>query len=124
MLPDAIDADTGRVEALHALHILDTPREERYDRIVRLARHIFDVPMVAVNFIDVDRQWTKAETGLDGLGNTSSDDSMCRYTVRQPDTLIVTDTTADERFHDNVFVRQDPNVRFYAGQPLKAPGSA
>ena len=66
------DATTSRqrVEALHALNVLDAPREQRYDRIVRLAQRVFDVPMVAVNLIDADRQWTKAEAGLDGLENT------------------------------------------------------
>ncbi|MEX5236257.1 PP2C family protein-serine/threonine phosphatase [Kocuria arenosa] len=118
------DATTARrrVHALHALNVLDTPREQRYDRIVRLAQRVFDVPMVAVNLIDADRQWTKAEAGLDRLENTPSDDSMCRHTVERPGALIVTDTTADDRFRDNVIVRRDPHVRFYAGQPLEAPG--
>lgn len=111
-----------RVHALHALNVLDTPREQRYDRIVRLAQRMFDVPMVAVNLIDADRQWTKAEAGLDGLENTPPGDSMCRHTVERPDALVVNDTTADDRFRDNVFVRSDPHVRFYAGQPLEAPG--
>ncbi len=120
-LADATDS-RHRARALHALNVLDTPREQRYDRIVRLAQRMFDVPMVAVNLIDADRQWTKAEAGLDGLENTSTTDSMCRHTVQRPEALVVTDTTADDRFRDNVFVRQDPHVRFYAGHPLEAPG--
>ncbi|MEX5294443.1 SpoIIE family protein phosphatase [Kocuria sp. CPCC 205268] len=120
-LADATDS-RHRVRALHALNVLDTPREQRYDRIVQLAQRMFDVPMVAVNLIDADRQWTKAEAGLDGLENTSTTDSMCRHTVQRPGALVVTDTTADDRFRDNVFVRRDPHVRFYAGHPLEAPG--
>jgi serine phosphatase RsbU (regulator of sigma subunit) len=120
---DARDtAEEARVEALHALNVLDSPREERYDRIVRLARQVFDVPMAAVNFVDADRQWTKAEAGLEGLGSVPSDDSMCRYTVRQAGTLVVPDTTADSRFRDNRFVVGDEHIRFYAGEPLRAPG--
>ncbi|GGG52191.1 hypothetical protein GCM10011374_13660 [Kocuria dechangensis] len=115
-------AETERVEALHSLHVLDTPREERYDRIVRLARHVFDVPMAAINLIDSDRQWTKAESGLDGLENTTAEDSMCRRTVERADTVVVPDTTADERFRDNRFVVGDARIRFYAGEPLRAPG--
>ena len=53
-----------RLEALEALHVLDTPPEARFDRIVRLAQRVFDVPIVAVNLIDSDRQWTKAGIGL------------------------------------------------------------
>ncbi len=111
-----------QVEALDALDILDTPREERFDRIVHLAQRVFGVPMAAVNFVGADRQWTKAEVGLPGLENTSPEDSMCRHTVRQPETLIVPDTTADPRFSTNRFVTGDAGIRFYAGHPLRAPG--
>jgi hypothetical protein len=113
---------SSQVEALHALKILDTPQEERFDRIVRLAQQVFGVPMAAVNFIETDRQWTKAQVGLPGLENTAPDDSMCRHTVRQAETLIVPDTTADPRFRTNRFVTGDTGIRFYAGHPLRAPG--
>ncbi|HST71092.1 MAG TPA: hypothetical protein VLK55_01470, partial [Kocuria rosea] len=66
-----VDAGTpeeaARVRALHALNVLDTPKEERYDRVVRIAQQVFGVKAAAVNLIDADRQFTKAETGLDGL---------------------------------------------------------
>lgn len=111
-----------RTEALNALKILDTPREERYDRVVRLACRLFDVPMAAINFIDTDRQWTKAEAGLAGLSETPLADSLCRQTVQQPSTLVIPDARHDDRFSGNRFVRQDPHVRFYAGEPIAAPG--
>lgn len=114
--------EVARVDALLALNVLDTPREERFDRLVRLAQRVFEVPMAAVNFIDADRQWTKAEVGLDGLESIPPGDSMCRYTVRQPDTLIVSDLTKDERFRENKFVVGEARIRFYAGHPLRAPG--
>lgn len=115
-------AEVARVDALHALQVLDTPREERFDRLVRLTQRMFDVPMAAVNFIDADRQWTKAEVGLDGLESIPPGDSMCRYTVQQPNTLIVPDLTVDERFRENRFVVGEARIRFYAGHPLCAPG--
>jgi len=116
------DTEATRADALRALGILDTPREDRYDRIVRLAQQLFDVPMAAVNFIDGDRQWTKAEVGLDGLESTTAPDTMCRTTVQQSGPLVVEDLVQDRRFRDNAFVAADPHVRFYAGQPLQAPG--
>ncbi len=114
--------EASRVRALHDLNVLDTPREERFDRIVRLARTMFEVPMAAVNLVDAHRQWTKAEAGLPGLENTAADDSMCRYTVQQTDALVVPDTTTDPRFRTNRFVTDGTGIRFYAGQPLHAPG--
>lgn len=116
------DEELARAEALHALGVLDTPPESRYDQVVQLAETVFDVPMAAVNFVDTDRQWTKAQIGLNGLEDVPLVHSMCRYTVQQSDTFIVPDTAADDRFHDNRFVRQPPHIRFYAGHPLCAPG--
>lgn len=116
------DEELARAEALHALGVLDTPPESRYDQVVQLAESVFDVPMAAVNLVDTDRQWTKAQVGLNGLEDVPLIHSMCRYTVQQSDVFIVPDTAADDRFRDNRFVREPPHIRFYAGHPLRAPG--
>lgn len=116
------DEEIARAEALHALGVLDTPPESRYDQVVQLAESVFEVPMAAVNLVDTDRQWTKAQVGLNGLEDVPLIHSMCRYTVQQSDIFIVPDTAADNRFRDNQFVREPPHIRFYAGHPLRAPG--
>lgn len=114
--------EQARVVALHDLKILDTPREERYDRVVRIAREVFQVAAAAVNLIDTERQFTKAEAGLPGLVHTPRTDSLCNHTVARDAPLIVPDATTEELFRGNPFVTTDPPVRFYAGQPLHAPG--
>ena len=48
--------EAARIEALHGLDILDTPAEERFDSLTRLARRIFGVPIALVSLLDVDRQ--------------------------------------------------------------------
>jgi hypothetical protein len=113
--------DDARQRALDALDILDTPREERYDRIARLAQELFGVPMVGVTFIDRDRQFRKAEIGLGGR-ETARETAFCDVAIREPGPLVVEDATTDPRFAENPFVMGDPNLRFYAGQPLQAPG--
>lgn len=35
-----------------------------------------------------------------------------------PEMLIVEDASADARFRDNPYVKDEPNIRFYAGAPL------
>lgn len=47
--------ESERLAALYALKILDTPPEERFDRITRLAQHLFNVPIAAITFIDTNR---------------------------------------------------------------------
>jgi hypothetical protein len=114
--------DPGRLQALRDLGVLDTPQEERYDRVVRLARDIFEVQAAAVNLIDADRQFTKASVGLGGRVYTPCDDSMCVHTVEADDMLIVEDATLDARFRDHSFAAGANGFRFYAGHPLRAPG--
>ncbi|MEX5303495.1 PP2C family protein-serine/threonine phosphatase [Kocuria sabuli] len=114
--------EAARVDALHALHILDTPREERYDRVVRIARDVFSVKAAAVNLIDAERQFTKAEAGLDGLVHASRTDSLCARTVEQDAPLIVADAVTEARFAGSAFITGADPVRFYAGHPLHAPG--
>ncbi|MGW9114463.1 PP2C family protein-serine/threonine phosphatase [Microbacterium sp. NPDC055683] len=110
-----------RQRALEALHILDTPPDERVDRVTRLAQEIFDVPMVSVSLLDRDRQWRKSEIGLGGR-EAPREDSFCDFTVRQDATVVIEDASATAGFADNPFVVGDPHLRFYAGHPLHAPG--
>ncbi len=112
--------EAARLAALRALDILDTPREERFDRLVRLACAMLDVPMAAVSLVDESRQWFKAEEGL-GVCQTDRDISFCGHAIMQPDIFVVGDALQDPRFADNPLVEDGPRVRAYAGQPLRAP---
>lgn len=114
------DADGARLRALHDLRVLDTPPEDRFDRVVRLAQRLFDVPMVAVNLIDADRQWAKAGVGVDV--ETPRSTSFCSHAIEQDETMVVNDAHTDSRFRANPLVTGDPHIRFYAGHPLRAPG--
>ncbi|MGC3982390.1 MAG: ATP-binding protein [Steroidobacteraceae bacterium] len=112
--------ETVRLEALRRLAILDTPPEERFDRVTSLVAKIFDVPMVLISLVDADRQWFKSRYGLSER-ETSRDISFCSHVVLQGEALVVTNTLQDERFADHPAVLKAPNVRFYAGYPLYTP---
>jgi hypothetical protein len=111
-----------RLAALHELGLLDTPAEERFDRVVRLAKRIFDVPTVAVNLIDADRLYTKSAIGAEAGTSTPRDISFCPRTVDTGVSLVIPDAGADPHWADNPLVTGDPGVRFYAAAPLAAPG--
>ena len=112
------DHDPERLAALHRLLILDTPPEERYDKIVAFASAEFDVPIALLSLIDSDRQWFKARTGLD-ICETGRDISFCGHAVAAEAPLVVEDALLDERFADNPLVLDAPHIRFYAGMPLR-----
>ncbi len=115
--------ESERIQELHALNILDTPPEERFDRLTRLARRLFDVPIALVSLVDEGRQWFKSHDGLDA-SETPRDWSFCSHAIDEGRMLVVPDALADVRFQRNPLVLGDPTIRFYAGQPIRAPGGA
>lgn len=121
MLPAPIpDDDADRLSALRALLILDTPPEERYDKVVRFAAEQFDVPIALLTLVDHDRQWFKARVGLD-VCETGRDVSFCGHAILRDDIFVIADARTDQRFADNPLVTGPPHVIFYAGAPLRAP---
>jgi diguanylate cyclase (GGDEF)-like protein len=112
-----------RLAALRAKNVLDTPPEERFDRLTRLARRLFDVPIALVSLVDEDRQWFKSMQGLDAPSRqTCRETAFCAHAILGEDILEVADAACDERFHDNPLVTGDPRIRFYAGCPLAMDG--
>jgi len=121
MIPAPIPADEERrIEALRRMLILDTPPEERFDRVVSFASEEFEMPIVLVSLVDSRRQWFKARVGLEAC-ETDRESSFCGHAIIQPHILVVEDALRDERFHDNPLVRGAPHIRFYAGAPLQLP---
>ncbi|MBN1379582.1 MAG: sensor domain-containing diguanylate cyclase [Gammaproteobacteria bacterium] len=112
--------EAARLATLAALNILDTDPEERFDRYTRLAKKIFKVPISLISLIDQDRQWFKARLGLEAT-ETPREVSFCGHAILGDETFVIKDAKADKRFADNPLVTQDPNIRFYAGRPIKAP---
>ena len=106
-----------RLASLHGLSILDTPPEERFDRITRLAASIFNTPMASISLVDRDRQWFKSSYGLDAV-ESSRETSFCSHAVAAQDVLVVSDAFQDPRFSDNPLVTGSPRIRFYAGCPI------
>lgn len=116
--PDIPRDEETRLRALRALDILDTPPEERFDRLTRIANRLFGVPIALVSLIDEDRQWFKSSVGLPAT-ETSRDISFCGHAILGDEIFVVNDASTDQRFIDNPLVLEDPNIRFYAGCPLR-----
>jgi phosphoribosyl 1,2-cyclic phosphodiesterase/DNA-binding response OmpR family regulator len=115
--PDELE----RLRALRERGILDTPAEERFDRLTRLARRLLDVPAAMVTMVDAERQWFKSRSGFE-VTETPRDLAFCAYTIQQDDMFIVPDALADARFADSPVVVAGPRLRFYAGRPVHVDG--
>lgn len=119
MIPIPSD-DDARIKNLHAFEVLDTPDEDSFDAITRLAARLFAVPIALVSLVDKDRQWFKSSHGLDA-DQTPRDQAFCTYAIMENEPLVVLDATLDDRFKDNPLVTGELGIRFYAGAPLISP---
>ena len=113
--------ETARLMSLHSLRILDTPSEERFDRITRMAQRLFGVETCLISLVDSSRQWFKSKQGLDAC-ETSREISFCGHAILNDAVFIVGDASIDPRFADNPLVLDAPFIRFYAGCPIRGPG--
>ncbi|WP_295924689.1 sensor domain-containing diguanylate cyclase [uncultured Xanthomonas sp.] len=115
--PRKPDNEAARLQALHALQILDTEPEASYDDLVGIAAKLCDTPSALISLVDAERQWLKAQRNV-CLLSTARDESFCGHTILTPEqVMVVADATADARFQHNPLVTEG-GVRFYAGAPL------
>ncbi|MEJ8566398.1 GAF domain-containing sensor histidine kinase [Elongatibacter sediminis] len=111
--------ESERLQALCDLDILDTAPEERFDRLTRVARALFDVPIAIISLVDAERQWFKSRQGLDAT-ETPRDISFCGHAILEGTVFHIPDALNDDRFADNPLVTGPLGIRFYAGAPLSA----
>ncbi|MFC0254141.1 GAF domain-containing protein [Massilia consociata] len=110
--------EQARLAALAGSGLLDTPPEEAFDRLARLAAQVTDCPIAMVTLLSARRQWFKARVGIDAA-ETPREWAFCSHALASGDTLVVIDAASDTRFASNPMVTGEPHVRFYAGVPLE-----
>jgi diguanylate cyclase (GGDEF)-like protein len=111
--------ETLRLKALHESKLLDSPSSNALHTLLALAKRLFDVKIVAISLVDENRQWFKAQIGLD-VQETSREISFCTHTINQEKPLIVNDATKNTLFADNPLVTGSPFIRFYSGISLSS----
>ena len=92
-----------RLEALRSLNIVDTPLEERFERITRMTQRLLGVKIAAISLVESDRQWFKSIQGCD-TKETTREISFCGHAILQDDIFVVENADEDERFKDNPMV--------------------
>lgn len=115
-----LPGDAERVRALRALKLLDTPPEERFDRLTRALTEELELPIAYVSLVDAERQWLKSRQG-EIETEIPRDESFCNVTIQQDGPTVVPDATLDPRFADKRLVTGEAGIRSYAGTPIHDP---
>jgi signal transduction histidine kinase len=116
--PGNTKEEAERLLELASFDVMDSEIEEDYERLTQLAAEICGTKVSLVSLIDANRQWFKSSFGLEAE-ETQREFSFCGHAILNPkETFIINDARKDERFSDNPFVTDEPNVVFYAGVPL------
>jgi hypothetical protein len=114
-------AEPGRLAALRETALLDSPPEESFDRLARLAARVVNAPVALVSAVDKDRQFFKSCLGLpepwSSERQTPLSHSFCQHVVATREPIVISDAREDERLRDNLAIR-DLAVIAYLGVPL------
>lgn len=113
-----------RLRSLKATGLFASGQDERFDRLTRLAKLVFDVPVAMISLVGEDSLRLKSCDGIALSEHPPRNTSFCAHALLEPEPMVVKDALNDVRFADNPTVTGHPNIRFYAGCPVKLPDGA
>ncbi len=115
-------AEAVRVAALHRTGLLDTPAEEPFDRLTRLATRLLGAPVALLSLLDRDRQFLKSAAGqIPTVRETPRSVSFCQHVVAERRPLIIADAREHPLMRHSPLI-QELGIIAYLGVPVLAEG--
>lgn len=110
--------EAHRLDALKRYRITDTPSEESFDGIARLAAQIFNTPVSLLSLVDAESVFFKANIGMGKATRANRGKSLCALAVMDEKLTVFEDALKEPCLIANPNVTGDFGLRFYAGAPL------
>lgn len=123
LVPESIDplTDPIRLQALEEVIAATHERSSEFDRMADFAAAALRVPIALITFVDVETQTFKGEHGLPAtlamIRSMPISYSICRYTIRDPQPLLIPDTEIHPLMMNHPSV-VEMGIRAYLGIPL------
>ena len=111
--------EVERLRAVARYDILDTPPEEAYDQITRLAARVFQVPAALIGIEDQDRIWFKSRYGL-SVTEVPRNPGPLSSALLQKKSFFIEDASSAQALTIPINDGESP-ARFYAGASLMTP---
>lgn len=115
--PSLDEREIKRIKAILRLEILNTPQEERFDRISRLVAQTFQMPIAFISIMTTDQQWFKSCVGIElESSHLKREWTLCTRVVTSERPIVIENVAAEAFESDSPWLDQ---VGFYAGVPLR-----
>lgn len=121
---DPLVSDPRRLAAVHSIALLDSPTEETFDSMSRLAVNLVGAPASFLSIVDAERDFYKSAHGFPqelASAREVHGRTFCHYAIASTDPLVIEDTHADPLWRA-VPIVDSLDVRAYVGVPLIVDG--
>ena len=119
--PGPAVGDARRLSAVRASGLLDSAREDRFDRLARIAARALNAPVALVSIVDADRQFLKSCVGVAEPWASRREmplsHSYCQHALTSHAPLVVADAREHPLLRDSPAIREAGAIA-YAGAPL------
>ncbi|MCK0195815.1 diguanylate cyclase [Ancylobacter sp. 6x-1] len=116
-MPEPPSNESARLEVLAACQIMDTPADERFERLTRLASRVYDADLAFIGLVDEHSQWMKSITRDDFPPTVERRNTVCNLIIQTGKPLVIGDLRSDPRLQGHPIAGQIA-FRFYAGVPV------
>lgn len=117
VVPQPPSNEAERLKFLFSCGILDTEKDERFDRITRLSAQFYDADAAFIGFVDDRYQWMKSVRGGGIAPWADRNQTICQIVIASGKPLVIGDLQSDPRLQGHPALPHLP-FRFYAGVPL------